>query len=48
MATYERVCRFKLLDRGFSVERGELTAKLSLRRDVIAEHFREEIESLYE
>jgi long-chain acyl-CoA synthetase len=47
LATYERVCRFKLLDRGFSIEKGELTAKLSLRREVLAEHFREEIEELY-
>lgn len=47
LAPYERAARFRLLDRGFSVEKGELTAKLSLRRDVIAESFREEIDGLY-
>jgi long-chain acyl-CoA synthetase len=47
IAEYERVQRFKLLDRGFSIDKGELTAKLSLRRDVIAEHFHNEIEGLF-
>jgi long-chain acyl-CoA synthetase len=46
-AREEQVHTFVLLERAFSIERGELTPKLSLRRDVIGEHFREEIETMY-
>jgi long-chain acyl-CoA synthetase len=35
----EQVHRFTLLDRAFSIEHGELTAKMSLCRDVIARNF---------
>ena len=44
---YEQVQRFALLPRGFTIEEGEMTAKLSLRRKVIEEHFAADIESLY-
>jgi long-chain acyl-CoA synthetase len=44
---YEQVQRFVLLPRGFSIEHGELTAKLSLRRPVIEQHFAVEIEGMY-
>ncbi|MDX1948320.1 MAG: AMP-dependent synthetase/ligase [Pirellulaceae bacterium] len=44
---YEQVRRFALLPRGFSIEAGEMTAKLSLRRKVIEEHFAAEIDALY-
>ncbi|MEX2174346.1 MAG: AMP-dependent synthetase/ligase [Pirellulaceae bacterium] len=44
---YEQVQRFVLLPRGFTIEQAEMTAKLSLRRKVIEEHFAAEIESLY-
>jgi long-chain acyl-CoA synthetase len=37
-----------LLPRPFSIEAGELTPKLSLRRKEIAAHFAAEIESMYE
>jgi long-chain acyl-CoA synthetase len=47
LSSSEQVRRFVLLSRGFLPERGELTSKLSLRRDVIACHFSDEIESLY-
>ncbi len=47
LAPWEQVKKFKLLGRGFTIERGELTPKLSLRRDVIAEHLNEELEKLY-
>ncbi len=47
LSKYEQVRRFALLRRPFSIEKGEMTPKLSLRRSVIEEHFREEIESLY-
>jgi long-chain acyl-CoA synthetase len=44
---YEQVRRFTLLGRGFSIEQGEMTAKLSLRRQVIEAHFAAEIEAMY-
>jgi long-chain acyl-CoA synthetase len=45
---HEQVRRFTLLDRPFSLELHELTPKLSLRRGVIHEHFRDEIERMYQ
>ena len=47
LAPYEQVKKFTLLPRGFSLELGEMTAKLSLRRKVIEEHFATEIEAMY-
>jgi long-chain acyl-CoA synthetase len=44
---YEQIRKFILLDRGFTIERGELTPKLSLRRKVIEANFRPQIESMY-
>ena len=35
----EQIHRFELLDRPFSIERGELTPKMSLCRTVIARNF---------
>ncbi|MGH8906436.1 MAG: AMP-dependent synthetase/ligase [Egibacteraceae bacterium] len=43
----ESIRRWKVLTRDFSLEDGELTPKLSVRRAVVAAHFAEEIESLY-
>ncbi len=48
VSQYEQVRKFVLLPRPFSIEAGELTPKLSLRRQEIAAHFAAEIESLYE
>ncbi|MEX2357599.1 MAG: hypothetical protein WEE51_04670, partial [Pirellulaceae bacterium] len=45
---HEQVRRFILLDRGFTFESGELTPKLSLRRKLIEDNFREEIGALYQ
>jgi len=47
LATYERVVNFAVLDRDFSTEQGELTAKGSYKRKVIARNFGELIDSLY-
>lgn len=47
LSRHEQIGQFALLGRGFEIERGELTAKLSLRRDVIEENFRDTIEALY-
>lgn len=46
-ASFEQVGPFMLLGRGFSVEAGELTPKLSLRRGVIEQAFSDEIETMY-
>ena len=47
-AHYEQIKRFTLLPEPFSMERGELTNTLKLRRNVIAENYKEEIERMYE
>ena len=39
----EQIHRFALLDRPFSIDRGELTAKMSLCRSVIARNFAAEL-----
>ncbi|MCI0332047.1 MAG: AMP-dependent synthetase/ligase [Planctomycetes bacterium] len=44
----EQVRQFALLDRPFSIERGEMTAKLSLCRNTIAKNFSQQIARLYE
>ena len=44
---HEQVRRFFLIDRPFSIEAGEMTAKLSLRRPIIESNFSEQIESMY-
>mgnify|MGYP001213833247 CR=1 FL=1 len=47
LSDYEQVQKFCLLDRGFTLETGELTPKLSLRRKVIESHFKLEIDTMY-
>ena len=47
-AHYEQVKRFTLLSAPFSMERGELTNTLKLRRAVVAEHYKDLIEKMYE
>jgi Long-chain acyl-CoA synthetases (AMP-forming) len=47
VAPYEQVRQFALLPRSFTIEAGEMTAKLTLRRKVIEEHFAAEIATLY-
>jgi long-chain acyl-CoA synthetase len=47
LSRHEQIRRFALLPRPFSLEAGELTAKSSLRRDVILRNWAEEIEALY-
>jgi long-chain acyl-CoA synthetase len=47
LAPHEQVRHVALIPRAFSPEQGEMTAKLSLRRDVIAQHFAAEIEAMY-
>jgi long-subunit acyl-CoA synthetase (AMP-forming)/GNAT superfamily N-acetyltransferase len=47
LAPYERVVNFRVLDRDFDGERGELTPKGSFNRKTIRENFSEVIEELY-
>ncbi len=47
LSYYEQVRKFTLMNRGFTIESGELTPKLSLRRSVIQENCREQIEAMY-
>ena len=44
---FEQVKRFKVISRDFSIERGELTPTLKLRRTKAIENFRQEISELY-
>ncbi len=46
-AKYERVRKFKLLSQPFSVENGELTPKLSVRRHVVENKYSDFIEEMY-
>jgi long-chain acyl-CoA synthetase len=43
----EQIKRFAILPRDFSLEEGEVTPTLKLRRRIIHEHFADEIERLY-
>ena len=47
-AHYEQIKRFTLLPEPFSMERGELTNTLKLRRPIVAEHYQEVINQMYE
>ncbi|MGH3133683.1 MAG: AMP-dependent synthetase/ligase, partial [Gaiellaceae bacterium] len=44
---YEQVKRFALLPRDFTMEHGEVTPTLKLRRRAVIEHFQDEIGELY-
>ena len=48
LAHYEQVKRFTLLPKAFSMERGELTNTLKIKRRVLNENYRSEIEKMYE
>ncbi len=44
---WETIKRFTILSRDLSIEEGELTPSLKLKRKVVTEHFSAEVESLY-
>ncbi len=48
LAHYEQIKRFTLLPRNFSVERGELTNTLKIKRRVLNENYKAEIDKMYE
>jgi long-chain acyl-CoA synthetase len=47
LAPYETIKKFVLLPRDFSIEAGELTPTLKLKRKVIGENYKEKIEQMY-
>jgi long-chain acyl-CoA synthetase len=47
LTPYERVAKFTLLTEPFSVENSAMTSTLKLRRKVIAENYRDQIELMY-
>lgn len=47
-AHYEQVKRFTLLPEPFSMENGELTNTLKIKRGVVAKHYKELIDKMYE
>ena len=48
LAHYEQIKRFTLLPHHFSMERGELTNTLKIKRRVLNENYRAEIDKMYE
>jgi long-chain acyl-CoA synthetase len=47
LSRYEQIKRFTILPRDFTLEDGEVTPTMKLKRRVCLEHFSEEIEALY-
>ena len=48
LANYEKIKRITLLPSPFSMERGELTNTLKVKRAVINQNFAEKIDKMYE
>jgi long-chain acyl-CoA synthetase len=48
LSDYEKIKKFKILSHEFSQERGEMTPTLKLRRSIIEEHYKKEIEEMYQ
>jgi len=48
LANYERVRKFVLLDKSFTIEDGEITPSLKIKRKVVEEKYAELIEGMYE
>ena len=47
LAHFEQVKKFTLLSQAFSIKLGEITPTLKLRRKVILERYRKQIEDMY-
>jgi len=47
LAPFEQVRRFRILPRDFTIEHGELTATMKVRRTRAIENFRQDIDALY-
>ncbi len=47
LADFERIRRFKVLDRDFSIEHGELTPTMKIRRGRVLENHQALVSELY-
>jgi long-chain acyl-CoA synthetase len=47
-AQVEQIKKFRILERDFSLEEGELTPSLKLKRNVVYERYAEHFEMLYQ
>jgi long-chain acyl-CoA synthetase len=47
LAPFEQVKRFRVLHREFTIENGEVTATMKVRRQQVMENFRAELDALY-
>jgi long-chain acyl-CoA synthetase len=47
LASFERVRKFKILERDFSIELGELTPTMKVRRSRVLENHRELVSEMY-
>jgi long-chain acyl-CoA synthetase len=47
LAPFEQIKRFRILERDFSIERGELTPTMKVRRKQVIENFRHAVNELY-
>ena len=48
LAPFEQIKRFRILPRDFSIEHGEVTATMKVRRKQVMENFRAELDELYQ
>jgi long-chain acyl-CoA synthetase len=48
LAPFEQIKRFRILPREFTIEHGEVTATMKVRRKQVLENFRAELDSLYQ
>ncbi|HRZ67082.1 MAG TPA: long-chain fatty acid--CoA ligase [Candidatus Omnitrophota bacterium] len=47
LANYEKIKKFRLLDRGLTIEDGEITPTLKVKRRVVAEKYKEVFDEMY-
>ena len=48
LANFERVRKFVLLDRPFTIESGEITPSLKIKRKYVEERYQDLIEQMYQ
>ncbi len=48
LAKFEKVKKFTLLPKAFSIDKGELTPTQKLRRKVISDRYQDEIDEMYQ
>jgi long-chain acyl-CoA synthetase len=47
LAPFEQIKRFRIIDRDFSIERGELTPTMKIRRKQVLDNYRQVVNELY-